>query len=316
MCLLLVWLVPAVRKCLVPPLVKSPLSEYSLIIASNRDEFYSRPTTPVHFWTDTVLKSDILGGRDATPGKEGGTWLGLSTTKAKIAALVNIPEPKPTGTLGRGSLVSDYLQTNSPSSEYHREKGLVERQQEYPGFQFITLERQSLTGRWKLNFLSNMDDPFDAENQEDSDGGSHDPNGTASESLFVFSNSPPSAPLCKVASVRTAFQTTVIDGDHEDEQKLVEALFRVISCTREYHDEEMISRIDPSKFATDDALYYLASKFSAAFNTTELFGTRTQTVLLVRRDGTGLWVDKNMKDPIDSRNPVWEDRTFEFTLGT
>src|SRR5699024_9274461 len=56
--------------------------KYKLIIASNRDEFYERPTAQAHFWED---HPSILAGRDL---KEMGTWLGITQT-GRIAILTN-----------------------------------------------------------------------------------------------------------------------------------------------------------------------------------------------------------------------------------
>ena len=77
MCLLIAWLNP---DCHQAGLNANPyhLHEYSLILASNRDERYDRPSLPSQFrrGRDDECEDDILGGWDATPGKEGGTWLG------------------------------------------------------------------------------------------------------------------------------------------------------------------------------------------------------------------------------------------------
>ena len=82
MCLLIVWLNPenTEEACHQAGLGANPYSlhEYSLVLASNRDERYDRPSLPSQFARsqDDEIKDDILGGWDATPGKEGGTWLG------------------------------------------------------------------------------------------------------------------------------------------------------------------------------------------------------------------------------------------------
>jgi len=131
MCLLILWLNPENTEdaCHQAGLGANPYSlhEYSLILASNRDERYDRPSLPSQFARsqDDEIKDDILGGWDATPGKEGGTWLGLSLKRAKIGALVNIPDPNPLGKKGRGSLVTDFLKSTTSTIEYCRDKGLA-----------------------------------------------------------------------------------------------------------------------------------------------------------------------------------------------
>lgn len=77
---------------------------YQLVLASNRDEFYSRPTSAADYWADNP---DILAGRDI---RKGGTWLGMTTT-GRFAALTNYRDPSSykTDTKSRGHLVKNYL---------------------------------------------------------------------------------------------------------------------------------------------------------------------------------------------------------------
>ena len=78
--------------------------KYNLVIAANRDEFYSRPTAPASFWPDAP---QVLAGRDL---REGGTWIGVTRT-GRIAAVTNYRDPESTkvGSPSRGKLVSNFL---------------------------------------------------------------------------------------------------------------------------------------------------------------------------------------------------------------
>ena len=81
---------------------------YKLILASNRDEFYDRPTDTVRFWDDNpnicagnstagrylnyfeILTQYVsCAGRDRLPLRGDGTWLGISRT-GRIATLTNV----------------------------------------------------------------------------------------------------------------------------------------------------------------------------------------------------------------------------------
>ncbi len=81
---------------------------YPLVVLSNRDEFFSRPTRVSGFWPEAP---DILAGKDL---RSGGTWMGI-TRQGRFAAVTNYRDPsQPDKPRSRGSLVLDYLQSSSP----------------------------------------------------------------------------------------------------------------------------------------------------------------------------------------------------------
>ena len=102
----------------------------------------------------------------------------------------------------------------------------------------------------------------------------------------------------------------------KDEASLIEVLFDILSCQRCYDDRELDSRLDYNKYkaamncSNEDVLKQL----SPVFNKTSVFGTRTQTVLLVRWDGNAIWKEKTMREPIDPNNPIWDERTFRVVF--
>ena len=78
-------------------------ARFPLVLASNRDEFFERPTEPIAWWGDPAL----LAGRDL---QGGGTWLGLSAA-GRLALVTNIRRP---GALradaaSRGAIVPAWL---------------------------------------------------------------------------------------------------------------------------------------------------------------------------------------------------------------
>lgn len=60
--------------------------KYPVILLSNRDEYFARPTVPAHYDADNP---QVLAGRDL---QKGGTWLGV-TTDGRIAAITNYRTP-------------------------------------------------------------------------------------------------------------------------------------------------------------------------------------------------------------------------------
>ncbi|MDH5396676.1 MAG: NRDE family protein [Cyclobacteriaceae bacterium] len=87
--------------------------KYKLVLASNRDEFYNRPTQTAQPWADIP---HIIAGRDL---KAMGTWMGITTT-GRIAMLTNYRDParEKKNAPTRGKLVSDFLRSNLSAKDY------------------------------------------------------------------------------------------------------------------------------------------------------------------------------------------------------
>lgn len=104
--------------------------KYKLMVAANRDEFYQRPTAPVHFWEDN---SGILAGRDL---EKMGTWMGVNKS-GRFAALTNYRNPKEVteGKLSRGELVANALQYKGDIKEYMQ--SLATNNDRYPGYNLL-----------------------------------------------------------------------------------------------------------------------------------------------------------------------------------
>lgn len=110
---------------------------FQLILAANRDEFYSRPTQPVAFWND---EPDIIGGRDL---QGGGTWLGISK-KGRIAALTNYRDPSLVvpDAPSRGNLVAGFLKDECTAEIFFSR--LKQEGDIYSGFNMLAGDGESL----------------------------------------------------------------------------------------------------------------------------------------------------------------------------
>ena len=105
-------------------------SEYRLLIAANRDEFYERQTAVAGFWKKYPY---MIAGMDL---KAGGTWLGM-TRKGKVAAVTNFRDPASykENAASRGNLVKNYLLGSDNPVEYiEHKKGEAEK---YNGFNLV-----------------------------------------------------------------------------------------------------------------------------------------------------------------------------------
>ncbi|MBW2491699.1 MAG: NRDE family protein [Deltaproteobacteria bacterium] len=111
--------------------------KYRMVLAANRDEYYSRPTAPIAFHDDL---SDVLGGRDL---KHHGMWLGI-TRFGRLAAITNYRDPGTdiSNAPSRGFLVRDFLSGKaSPETYLEYVKSIGHR---YNGFNLLVGDRFEL----------------------------------------------------------------------------------------------------------------------------------------------------------------------------
>ncbi|MES2511459.1 MAG: NRDE family protein [Pseudomonadota bacterium] len=91
-------------------------SQWPLVVASNRDESFERPTLPLQRW-ETPSGQTVVSGRDVHAG---GTWLG-TTPGGRIAFLTNVrerPVDKKTAPRSRGDLVIAWLQSQETATDF------------------------------------------------------------------------------------------------------------------------------------------------------------------------------------------------------
>lgn len=118
--------------------------DYPLVVAANRDEFFSRPSAPAGFWKEAP---QILAGRDL---QGGGTWLGI-TRGQRFSALTNYREggqQRPEAP-SRGALAADFLAGESDPEAYLAT--LSRRGADYNGFNLFVGD-----GR-RLGYYSNRE---------------------------------------------------------------------------------------------------------------------------------------------------------------
>lgn len=111
--------------------------EYFLVVAANRDEYYTRPTAEVHFWEEDP---DVLAGKDLVPA---GTWMGI-TRGGRFAALTNYRDPASfkKGSRSRGLLVREYLLSSQEPPAFI--EALDSVREEYNGFNLLLRGGKSL----------------------------------------------------------------------------------------------------------------------------------------------------------------------------
>ena len=89
-----------------------PDADLPLLLIANRDEYYARPTRPLHHWEGAPIRA----GKDL---QAGGTWLGLALG-GRMAALTNVRDMRQqrADAPSRGALVSDFLSGQSSAAQY------------------------------------------------------------------------------------------------------------------------------------------------------------------------------------------------------
>ncbi|VDI65902.1 Hypothetical predicted protein [Mytilus galloprovincialis] len=187
---------------------------YRLIIANNRDEQWDRPTKPLSFWTDN---EDCISGQDMTPGKENGTWLGVSK-RGRIGILLNILGVNDPKKKGRGYLVNEYISSQKDGQEYINET-IKPCSSNYNSFNLILMNLSFP----KTNGIccSNLD-------------------GVITESdilngVFTCDNSSPGRPWQKSVQNRERFGNIVKDFNHKEKKdQLVQELLNLLTDRKTY----------------------------------------------------------------------------------
>lgn len=240
--------------------------DYPLVVAANRDEFFSRRTAAADFWEDAP---DILAGRDL---EAGGTWLGV-TRQGRFAALTNFRDPQRIlqGAPSRGDLVSRYLRGSELPQEFLQ--WLAPVAANYSGFNLVIGDRESL---W---YFSNCGEGA----------------GQLTPGIYGLSNHLLDTPWPKVARGKSALGSAL----------------RALP-----DDRPFFALLRDDSIAPDEALPRTGISLewerllSAAFISTEGYGTRSATVLLMNASGNVRFVEQVF---LPQAQPG-ERREFSFDL--
>ncbi|KAI0041430.1 DUF833-domain-containing protein [Auriscalpium vulgare] len=264
---------------------------YALILCTNRDEDLARPTAPAHFhsFAPIVLGADddsgrVLAGRDL---QAGGTWFGLSRA-GRLALLTNITEPAAAYASSRGALVSSVLLAPTGSMDLDTEVAdlLAENAHTaYAGFNLLLLAPTVPAGgalSFDAQFVSNFGGggrlaarPLTG--PERACGGMS--NGIDGQGADAWP---------KVVHGTTALNSILhaISPDATDEQLAAElfALLTARSSTPPRDRSELKNTVHVApltmRVAPDAAAHW--------------YGTRLATVVLIRRDGRALFIERDM----------------------
>lgn len=263
-----------------------PISKnaYRLILAANRDEFYHRPAKVADFWGSN---NEILSGLDMEEGKEGGTWLGIST-RGKLAALTNYLQPsQDPDARSRGELVAQFLTTDMDSLSYLRKVSTEGHL--YNGFNLLAADLSTAKGDM-ICYYGNRGQPEPI---------------VLSPGSYGLSNALLETPWKKLCFGKQLFLEVVEQSQVLPKDALVAQLLEVLN-----NEEAQLP--DPAIEAQgQEYVQPILSKYAAVCVRCPNYGTRTNTVILVDGDGNVTFTERTMLDKDPSR---WETSTYEFRL--
>jgi uncharacterized protein with NRDE domain len=239
--------------------------DYPLVVAANRDEFYERDTEAMAWWPE---HPHLLAGRDrADVLGSPGTWMGF-TKSGRFAALTNVraPSEKNPDARTRGEISLRYLTGQHKPHAYIKED--AKRFDQYNGFNLL---------------MADLSDPENAEMHWVSNRlmmGQNIrprkvfPEQALSPGVYGLSNAMLDTPWPKVNHRVAAFaQTLAMDSG---QLKNSDHYLRLLADTHEASPQEL-----PKTGVSND----WEKALSAAFIKTPAYGTRSSTILRVRKDG-------------------------------
>lgn len=297
--------------------------DYPLIVLSNRDEYFGRPTQLANIRNlpngDKILSPLDLGR------KEHGTWIGV-TDLGRVAVLVNYSEPGMSiSEVSRGVLPIEYLTSNLDDEIWYEnleetlaQKVAVEKKRVLNligGFTLVygKLELDPKTNKIKpLNIISNRGDRGKIHAGHDLAGDLHQQ--IALQETFSVSNSLYYEPWKKVqlgCDGLSELVKSAIDLRFTHE-KLVKECFDVLSKDSfpsliKTHDPP--EKIDQLK----DSIFIPPVICNKGLTAPVLYGTRTQTVILFHKSGTLHYYEKDLHST-EEREIKEKNQYFKFDL--
>ncbi|PKA60100.1 hypothetical protein AXF42_Ash009784 [Apostasia shenzhenica] len=254
-------------------------AKYPLVLLSNRDEYYNRPSRQVEWWGEGDWK--ILGGRDEVAG---GTWLGC-TREGRLALLTNFREPNPSSIAkSRGDLTRMFLQSHVSPLEFA--EAIAKGAADYNGFNLILADLCSKT----MVYVSNRPEGEPASVQIVSPG------------LHVLSNAKLDTPWPKAVRLHEKFEE-FLRNFRDEEIPGKEMVVNLMKDT---------VKADPSRLpntgCSSEWEFHLSSIFVEVGSKQVLYGTRSMAALCVSSSGEASFYECYL----DMEDDKWKDHTIQF----
>ena len=252
--------------------------DYPLIVAANRDEFYTRRTRPAAWWGQAV---SLLAGHDE---EAGGTWFGI-TRRGRLATLTNVraPSERNPHAPSRGALVVAALQTPERVDRWLARH--THRTPAFNGFNLLAGDVMPIDGseQGSLHYFSNRHEA---------------PPRTLEPGVYGLSNAFLDTPWPKVTRAVSQFACMIANRVRIDD------LLALMADRTLARDPELPQTGVPLDW--ERALSAIQIRANG-------YGTRATTALTVRADGLATFYERSF----DAADPQrWDDRHFEFMIDT
>ena len=235
-------------------------ARWPLVIASNRDESFERPTLPLQRWESPSGRA-IISGRDLYAG---GTWMG-ATPDGRAAFLTNVrehPLTRSPAPRSRGELVTRWLDGGQTAMEF---MGAVDPA-EYGGFNLVVCDWHEKAWTW----LGNRPQ-----------GSSHNSPSQAAwvyrnlpDGIYGLSNAALDTPWPKTLALKAALDLALEDaGSEEDSARLENQLWTALASRQQAIPELLPNTGVPATWekALSSAFVYAPER---------AYGTRCSTLLI------------------------------------
>ena len=265
------------------------LPDWPLVVVANRDELHVRPTEAARPWDDTP---SLLAGRDL---QAGGTWLGL-TAEGRIALLTNYRETglRDEQAPSRGHLAERYLRDGQSAQHYLQT--LQQNNAPYNGFNLL-LGDLSNVARPEFFWVSNRLLVGDKIRQRKTI------NPTAiSAGLYGLSNAMLDTPWPKVRSGVAQFAQALARDSGKFNQDAM--YFNLLADNNNFSDQVL-----PSTGVSHEWEKALAPIFIQ----TEHYGTRSSTLLRVRKDGMFQMIERSFQQNELTNTSIFEGQLEQST---
>lgn len=248
-----------------------------MVLVSNRDELWDRPTCSARFWDSP--NNRILGPYDLLR-REHGTWIGVNRN-GKVCVLLNISQDvndlKIVKKVSRGLFPKQFLESSLGVNEWVDQvcKEYGDDLKETGGFHMFLADMNSKHNQPAILFSNKR------------------PAKVFKEPTLSLSNNEIDGDHWKKVDIGEQVFGDIIkkaDENNWDQEKFIQALFQGLSTDTFPRDEPISSDLLKNSIFIPPITMPDGSQY----------GTRTQTVYLVDHEGNARYIEKTLQDPLIS----------------